>query len=98
MRRKTEKSQGIALDNTPTHVTEGKVEYQRRKATIKINHETCVGAGMCVIDCPVGVFESASKAHLVKENLHKCLLHACMKCRDNCPTGSVLIRFEESFQ
>jgi len=87
----------MGLGDTPTHATEGEVEYQGRKATIKINQETCVGAGMCFISCPVGIFESASKSHLVRENLHKCLLHACMKCCDNCPTGSVLIRFEESF-
>ena len=97
MRRKSEKPREIALGNTLIHVTEGKVEYHGRRATIKINHETCAGIGMCVIGCPVDIFESASKSHLVKENLHKCLLHTCMKCRDECPTGSVSIRFEESF-
>ncbi len=97
MRRKGKRPQKIALGETLTHVTEGEVQYQGKRATIKINHETCVGAGMCVFGCPVDIFESTSKAHLVKENLHKCLLHACMKCRDNCPTNSVLIRFEESF-
>ncbi len=97
MRRKREKPQEIALGNTLTHVTEGEVQYQGKRAIIKINHETCVGAGMCAIGCPVDIFESTSKAHLVKENLHKCLLRACMKCRDNCPTDSVSIRLEESF-
>ncbi|HXX34968.1 MAG TPA: hypothetical protein VEM15_10905 [Thermodesulfobacteriota bacterium] len=95
MRRKSEKPHEIALDDTLTHVTEGEVEYQGRKATIKINQETCAGVGLCVIGCPVDIFRSATKPYLVKENLHKCLLHACMKCRDNCPTDSVLIRFEE---
>lgn len=96
MRRKGEKSQEMRLGDALTYVTEGEIEYQSRKATIKINQETCVGAGMCVISCPADIFESTPKSHLVKENLHKCLLHACMKCRDNCPTGSVLITFEES--
>jgi NAD-dependent dihydropyrimidine dehydrogenase PreA subunit len=97
MKRKAEKPQEMGLGNALTYVTEGEVEYQGRKATIKINQETCVGAGMCVISCPVGIFKSGPKSHLVKENLHKCLLHTCMKCRDNCPTDSVSLRFEESF-
>jgi NAD-dependent dihydropyrimidine dehydrogenase PreA subunit len=87
----------MGLGDALTHVIEGEVEYQGRKATIKINQGTCVGAGMCVISCPMGIFKSSSQSYLMKENLHKCLLHACMKCRDNCPTDSVLIRFEESF-
>jgi NAD-dependent dihydropyrimidine dehydrogenase PreA subunit len=97
MRRKREEPQEMGLGDALTYVTEGEVQYQGRKATIKINQETCVGASMCVISCPVDIFKSTPKSHLVKENVHKCLLHACMKCRDNCPTGSVLIRFEESF-
>jgi len=97
MRRKGEKPQKMGLGDALTYVTEGEVQYQGRKATIKINQETCVGASMCVVSCPVDIFQSTPKSHLVKENVHKCLLHACMKCRDNCPTGSVLIRFEESF-
>jgi len=80
-----------------TYATEGKVEYRGRKATIKINRKTCVGANMCVISCPADIFGSTPKSHLVIENLHKCLLDACMKCRDSCPTDSVLIRFEEPF-
>ena len=96
MRKKRETPQEIALGDTLTHVTEGEVEYHGRKATIRINQETCVRVGMCVVSCPVDIFESTSKSYLLKENLHKCLLHACMKCRDNCPTGSILIRFEES--
>jgi NAD-dependent dihydropyrimidine dehydrogenase PreA subunit len=87
----------MRLGDALTYVTEGEVEYQGRKATIKIDQNTCVGASMCVISCPVDIFKSNPKSYLVKENLHKCLLHACMKCRDNCPTDSVLIKFEESF-
>jgi len=87
----------MGLDDALTYATVAKVEYQGRKATIKINRKTCVAANMCVISCPADIFRCIPKSHLVKENLHKCLLHACMKCRDNCPTDSVLIRFEESF-
>jgi NAD-dependent dihydropyrimidine dehydrogenase PreA subunit len=95
--KRTEETDGeMELDQPLTHVTEGEVEYWGRKVTIKINQETCVGASMCVISCPVDIFKSGPKSHLVKENLHKCLLQACMKCRDNCPTSSVLISFEES--
>ncbi len=96
MRRKVEKPQEMRLGEALTHVTEGEVEYQGRKVTIKINQETCVGANMCVISCPAGIFRSSPKSHLVREHLHKCLLHACMKCCENCPTGSVLVKFEES--
>ena len=87
----------MRLGDALIYVTEGEVEYEGRKATIKINDETCVGASVCVISCRGGTFRSGGKSRLVKENLHKCLLHACMKCRDNCPTDSVLIRFEEPF-
>ena len=87
----------MRLGDARGYVTEGEIEYHGRKATIKINQETCVGAGMCVISCPVGIFESTPKSHLVKEKLHRCLLHACMKCRDNCPTVSVMIEFKNPY-
>ena len=49
---------------------------------------------MCAFSCPVNIFELVDdKSYLVKENLHRCLLHTCMKCRDNCPTHSVRIVF-----
>ena len=86
----------MGVNDTPTYLTEGEVEYQGRRATIKINQKTCVGASACIISCPEDIFRSNHKSHLVKENLRRCLLHACMKCRDNCPTRSVLIRFDES--
>ncbi len=66
----------MGLDDFLTYVTEGEVEYQGTKVTIKIKQETCVGANMCAISCPVDIFKSGFKSHLVKEHLHKCLLHA----------------------
>lgn len=86
----------MGLDDTLTYATEGEVEYQGTKVTIKIKQETSIGANTCAISCPMDIFKCDSKSHLIKENLHKCVLHACMKCRDNCPTDSVLIKSEES--
>ena len=91
-----EKPQEAEPGDAITDVTEGEVEYQGRKVSIKINQETCVGTSMCSISCPVDIFKSGIKSLLVRQNLHKCLLYACMKCRDNCPTGSVLISVEDS--
>ena len=43
MRRTEEKTQETGFDQPLTHVTEGDVEYQGRKAIIKISQERCVG-------------------------------------------------------
>ena len=94
--RKFHKQQEKDLGNSLTYVTEGDVEYEGKKAHIKINHNTCVGATMCAFSCPVEIFELVNdKSHIVKENLHKCLLHTCMKCSDSCPTNSIWINFYE---
>jgi glucoamylase len=92
--RKVHKAQEIELGHPLTYVREGEVEYQGRRATITINHKTCVGATMCAFSCPVEIFELVDdKSHMILENLPKCLLHTCMKCQNNCPTNSVGINF-----
>lgn len=94
--RKIHEHEEAALGHALTYVTEGDVEYGGRKAAIAINHETCVGATMCAFGCPANIFELVDdKSYLVKENLHRCLLHTCMKCRDTCPTHSVRFKFAE---
>jgi len=93
--RKIHEHQETELGHTLTYVTEGDVEYEGKKATLKINQRTCVGATMCAFSCPVNIFELVNdKSYLVRENLHKCFLHTCMKCRDYCPTHSVHITFQ----
>jgi len=70
----------------------GEVEYKGKKATIRINRKSCVGVTMCAFNCPVDIFEPVNdKSHMVLENLPKCLLQDCMKCRDNCPTHFIWI-------
>lgn len=92
--RRVHKQQEEKLGHTLTYITKGIVEYEGKKATIKINHQRCVGATMCAFSCPVDIFELLNdKSHLVRENLKKCLLHTCMKCRDSCPTNSIEIVF-----
>jgi len=93
--RKIHQAQETELGHALTYVTEGDVEYQGEKATIEISHKTCVGATMCAFSCPVDIFELVNdKSYMVKENLPKCLLQTCMKCRDNCPTHSIRINFK----
>ena len=92
--RKIHTKQEEELGHSLTYVTEGEVSHEGKKATISINHTSCVGATMCAFNCPVDIFELVDdKSHLVKENLSQCLLHDCMKCRDNCPTHSIHITF-----
>ncbi len=93
--RKIHQHEEVELGHPLTYVTEGEVEYQGRKATLKVNQKTCVGATMCAFRCPVNIFELVNdKSHIVKENLSKCLLQTCMKCRDGCPTHSIFIVFK----
>ncbi len=94
--RKIHQQQEAELGHPLTYVTRGEVEYQGQKATIMINHNTCVGATMCAFSCPVEIFELVNdKSHLVAENLPKCLLQTCMLCKNNCPTHSVHIIFHD---
>jgi NAD-dependent dihydropyrimidine dehydrogenase PreA subunit len=94
--RKIHMQQEKELGHLLTYVTEGEVSHGGSKARIKIHHSSCVGATMCAFSCPVDVFELVGdKSHIVKENLSRCLLKSCMKCRDNCPTHSVRITFHE---
>ncbi len=94
--RKTHQTQEKQLGHPLTYVTMGDVEYQDKRATIEINQRTCVGATMCSFSCPVDIFDLIDdKSYMAKENLHRCLLHTCMKCQNNCPTHSIWIKFHE---
>jgi NAD-dependent dihydropyrimidine dehydrogenase PreA subunit len=93
--RRIHEHQETELGHMLTYVTEGDVEFEGKKATLRINQRTCVGATMCAFSCPANIFELVNdKSYLVRENLHKCLLHNCMKCRDYCPTHSVHITLQ----
>jgi len=84
------------LGHSLTYVQEGIVEYLGRRANISVNHSRCVGATMCAFTCPAAIFELVhDKAHLIVENLSKCLLQTCMNCRNNCPTNAVRIEFTD---
>jgi GH15 family glucan-1,4-alpha-glucosidase/NAD-dependent dihydropyrimidine dehydrogenase PreA subunit len=92
--KKVHQEQEQQLGHRLTYLTKGEVAYEGRRATISIDQKRCVGATMCAFTCPVAIFELVhDKARLVQENLHKCLLHTCMNCRNNCPTNAVTIRF-----
>ena len=94
--KKVHERQEERLGHTLTYVTEGEVAFEGKKATIRINDDTCVGATMCAFSCPANIFELVEdKSRIVKENLPGCILHTCMKCRDYCPTHSIWISFHE---
>ena len=55
--KKVHERQEESLGHTLTYVTEGEVAFEGKKATIRINHATCVGATMCAFSCPANIFE-----------------------------------------
>ena len=94
--KKVHRTQERELGHPLTYVTRGDVEFEGRKATIEVDDQKCVGATMCAFTCPVSIFELIDdKARLVRENLHRCLLHTCMNCRNNCPTHAISIEFHD---
>ncbi|MBU1571190.1 MAG: 4Fe-4S binding protein [Proteobacteria bacterium] len=55
-------------------------------STLSLNHESCIGCGMCEIVCPHGVFMVENKkADIVDKN--GCM--ECGACAKNCPTEAI---------
>ena len=63
--------------------------YLKDVVTLALDHEKCVGCGMCLIVCPHSVF--------ILENKHAAIVDrdACMECgacAKNCPTEAVSVK------
>ena len=54
---------------------------------VEVDLTLCVGAGECVIVCPVQVYE-LDDGKVVAENIGECI--ECMACQDVCPTNAIL--------
>ena len=68
------------------------MRYLDEVLSLELNHERCVGCGMCAVVCPHRVFAvEAGKAVLrAREQCMEC--GACMR---NCPTGAIFVEAGE---
>ena len=61
-------------------------EFESDDWTIKIDHEKCTGAAVCVEVCPSSVFEiKDGKSYAV--NVDDCI--ECCACVSDCPEGAI---------
>ena len=59
---------------------------------VKINKDTCIGAGECVLVCPVDVFEIVNnKGKVTGEEW--CI--GCESCMEVCPAHAITVWYED---
>ena len=63
--------------------------YLKDVVTLQLDHDKCVGCGMCLIVCPHAVF-SMNKGKARVENRDACM--ECGACAQNCPTEVVRVQ------
>ncbi|RLI95142.1 MAG: ferredoxin [Candidatus Altiarchaeales archaeon] len=56
---------------------------------IKIDKDACLGCGVCVNTCPVGMYELNDDKATIVGNLDDCTL--CRACESSCPAGAITI-------
>lgn len=62
--------------------------YLSNVATLRLDHETCVGCGLCLTVCPHNVFTlQAGTANVV--DLDSCM--ECGACALNCPVKAIFV-------
>ena len=63
--------------------------YLKDVVTLQLDHDKCVGCGMCLIVCPHAVF-SMNNGSAIIENRDACM--ECGACAQNCPTEAVRVQ------
>jgi ferredoxin len=63
--------------------------YLENVVTLELDHEKCIGCGMCEIVCPHGVLQvKGRKAEIV--NRDACI--ECGACAGNCPVKALTVK------
>jgi len=63
--------------------------YLKDVVTLQLDHDKCVGCGMCLIVCPHAVF-SVNNGKARVESRDACM--ECGACAQNCPTEAVRVQ------
>jgi len=63
--------------------------YLKDVVTLQLDHDKCVGCGMCLIVCPHAVF-SMNNGKAGVENRDACM--ECGACSQNCPAEAVRVQ------
>ena len=67
----------------------GNLIYLKDVVTLELDHEKCVGCGMCLVVCPHEVL-SMNNGHAGIKNKDLCM--ECGACARNCPTEAVTVQ------
>jgi ferredoxin len=67
----------------------GQMIYLKDVVTLKLNEETCVGCGMCLVVCPHAVM-SMDNGHARIEDRDACM--ECGACARNCPVDAITVQ------
>ena len=67
----------------------GELIYLKDVVTLELDHERCVGCGMCLDVCPHAVFELDGGKALI-ENRDACM--ECGACARNCPVEALSVQ------
>ncbi len=63
--------------------------YLKDVVTLQLDHDKCVGCGMCLIVCPHAVFSMNNGSARI-ENRDACM--ECGACAQNCPAEAVRVQ------
>lgn len=63
--------------------------YLKDVVTLQLDHDKCVGCGMCLIVCPHAVFSMNNGSAWI-ENRDACM--ECGACAQNCPAEAVRVQ------
>jgi ferredoxin len=65
------------------------MRYLEGVSTLKLDHQVCIGCGLCVAVCPHGVFSVEEKKARILD-LDRCM--ECGACARNCPVAALSVK------